>query len=383
VYVDVVSARVTVVAIAAVLALAGAAPSLAQAPDPEPVVPEAAFPSNMAFAPDGRLFYTELLSGNVRVVGSDGLLVPTPFTSFDVFTGASETGLLGIAIPPDFEQHPWVYVYLSRADEVRNEVVAVRAAGDTGVERRPVITLLSARTGYHNGGDLLFGPDGSLFIAVGEAHEPTRAQAPSDPGGKILRIDPNVAVPPGAPLPEGAVFTMGHRNSFGLCRDDATGDVWQTENGPGVDDEVNRLVAGGDYGWPDVTGRVDHDRYVDPVAVFGEPVALTGCAVWRGELYVGAYLTGGVYRIGREGAVSLVATMPAGVTDLQVGPDDRMYVATEEGIYALGAPAPGSPIPGLERRPGDVGPWVLAVATLVVVAAAAAGWLLTRRARAG
>lgn len=367
-------------AVAAVLALTGTAISVplvatpARAQEAEPVVPEAAFPSNMAFAPDGRLFYTELLTGDVRVVGTDGRLVDAPFTSFDVYTGASETGLLGIAIPPDFEQDPWVYVYLSDADDVRNRIVAVRAAGDIGGERRPVLDLLSARNGYHNGGDLLFAPNGRLFVAVGEAHEPARAQVPTDPGGKVLRIDPERPALDG--LPDGAVFTSGHRNSFGLCRDPDTGDIWQTENGPGVDDEVNLLIEGGNYGWPDATGRTSEGRYVDPVAVFGEPIALTGCAVWRGELYVGAYLTDAVYRIGRtRGDVSQVATLPGGVTDLLVGPDDRLYVATEAGIYALEAPSGGSPIPEPERRAGVIPPWVIVVVVVGVIAAAIAAWL--------
>ena len=117
--------------------------------------------------------------------------------------------------------------------------------------------------------------------------------------------------------------------------------------------------------------------------MFGEPVALTGCAVWRGELYVGAYLTDAVYRIDDDGSVSLIATLPGGVTDLQVGPEDRLYVATEAGIYALGSAAEGSPIPGIERRPGVIPPWVLVLATLGVLAAGAVAWRLTRRPTAG
>jgi quinoprotein glucose dehydrogenase len=367
--------RASVIAIAMTLAR----PAIAQVPTgPVPIVPDADFPTNMAFAPDGRLLYTELETGDVRVVAADGRLLPTPFASFDVHIGASETGLLGIAIPPDFDADPWVYVYLSEAGTVRNVLVAVRAAGDVGVERRRVLELLTAAHGYHNGGDLLFDPDGNLYVAVGEAHEPHRSQDPDDVGGKVLRIDPEAPPPPDA-LPGDAVFTLGHRNSFGLCRDPRSGEIWQTENGPSVDDEVNLLREGGNYGWPDVTGRADDPRYVDPVAVFGDTVALTGCAVWKGELYVGAYLTGGIYHVEPGGTVELVTTMPTGVTDLLVGPDDRLHVATEEGIYALGEPVTGSPIADVSERPGTLGPWLVVAVAIVLAVALALRVRITRR----
>jgi glucose/arabinose dehydrogenase len=374
-------------AIAVAIAITVPRPAAGQAgAEPEVVVRDARFPSNMAFTPDGRLLYTELVTGRVRVVSADGRLLRRPFATFDVYTGASETGLLGIAIPPDFERDPWVYLYLSEAETVRNVIVAVRASGDVGVEQRRVLELLTASHGYHNGGDLLFDPSGDLFVAVGEAHEPHRAPDPDDPGGKVLRVDPRAIRAPGG-LPDDAIFTLGHRNSFGLCRDPTTGQIWQTENGPGEDDEVNLLREDEEYGWPDVTGRARDDRYVDPVAVFGDPVALTGCAVWRGELYVGAYLTGGVYRVSPDGAVELVLTMPSGVTDLQIGPDDRLYVAAETGIFAVGRPAtgspapelPGTPLPDVEARPVELAPW-LAVAAAVVLAIAL-GWRVGARRR--
>lgn len=293
------------------------------------------FPTNMAFAPDGRLFFTEKDTGSVRVI-VDGRLRPRPFASFDVIN-EGETGLLGIALHPEFEREPWVYLYLSDAETRRNIVVRLRDEDGVGRGRQDVIALLTAQNGYHNGGDLLFGSDGLLYVAVGEVHEPDRAQVVSDLGGKILRLEPDGSVPADNPFgPKNPAYTMGHRNSFGLCVDPEKDRIWETENGPEADDEVNLLRPGRNYGWPLVTGFAPDDGFEPPLSVFPDTIALTGCVVWRGDLYVGAFLTGAVYRISSEGTAERVASFPAGVTDLQVGPDDRLYVATAEAIHALG-----------------------------------------------
>ncbi|MGZ4132710.1 MAG: PQQ-dependent sugar dehydrogenase, partial [Actinomycetota bacterium] len=280
----------------ALLVVLALAPAPARAQTPTPWLP-ADFPTNMAFAPDGRLFYTEKDTGRVRVVSAAGDLLPTPFATFGVGS-EGETGLLGIALDPGFASgRPWVVLYLSDAATGRNELVRVRADADVGGKVEVLQTFLPTTGLYHNGGDLLFAADGDLYVTVGEAHESQRAQDTNDVGGKVLRFTADGRPAPGNPFGAGnPVFTYGHRNSFGLCQDPSSGDIWETENGPDVNDEVNRLVAGADYGWPIVTGD-SGGRFQDPVAVFHDTVALTGCAWWRGGLYVGSYNDGLVRRI--------------------------------------------------------------------------------------
>ncbi len=317
-------------------------PALARtAAEPERWLDHVAFPTNMAFAPDGRLFFTEKETGRVRIV-RDGRLLDRPFVELDV-TGGAERGLLGIALDPDFGADPWVYLYLSDATDGRNRVVRVRADGDlaTGAPQT-LLDLLPADAGYHNGGDLLFLSDGSLLVAVGETHDPERAQDPDDRGGKILRIERDGSVPGDDPLgPGNPAFTLGHRNSFGLCADGARGAIWETENGPDVDDEVNRLVPGANYGWPEVTGVAEDPRFTDPEAVFPDTVALTGCAVVGDALFVGAFNTGALLRFplspdgDRLGAPTVVASLPTGITDVALGPDRALYVATADAIWRL------------------------------------------------
>ncbi|HEX6843731.1 MAG TPA: PQQ-dependent sugar dehydrogenase [Actinomycetota bacterium] len=369
-----------------VFALVTLAPAVAAAEEIQVVVDDATFPTNLAFTPDGRLFYTEKQTGLVRVVGSDGRLRDEPFVSVGVRTGG-ETGLLGIAVHPRFAQgDPWLYLYRSDPLTGMNELVRVRADGDRAAGAIvPLLTTVPATNAYHNGGDLLFGPDGMLYVSVGEAHEPDRAQDVEDLGGKVLRLTPEGAPAPGNPLGAGSpVYTFGHRNSFGLCADPDTGTIWETENGPDRDDEVNRLVPGADYGWPAVTGD-SGGRYEDPVSVFGDTVAVTGCAWWGGDLYVGSYKDGAVRRVLPDGTRQDVATLPAGVTDLVVGPDGRLYVATVTAILALGEPAATvtlspTPAPSLGGSRGALR-WLSIGAGVVLAVALGVRWWSGRRLR--
>jgi quinoprotein glucose dehydrogenase len=309
-----------------------------------------AFPTNMAWAPDGTLFFTEKESGDVRVVSPDGKLRESPFAHLDV-QGDAERGLLGIALHPRFPDEPWVYVYFTDLESQRNHLVRFRAGGDEATQTQVLLNDLPQAPGYHNGGDLLFGPDGMLYVAVGESHDPARAQDPDDLGGKILRLAPDGSVPPDNPFgPANPVYSIGHRNSFGLCSSPG-GEIYETENGPDVDDEINVLEAGGNYGWPEVTGS-SGGAYIDPILVFPQPIAITGCASWRGDLVFGSYLESLVrVLVPGEAGSEPVAEVPGGITDLSVGPDGLLYAATSDAIWRLGAPEPGPSPSSAEPAP--------------------------------
>jgi aldose sugar dehydrogenase len=339
----------------ALLALAFVAAGAAPAADaarakPRLVAGDLAFPTNIAFAPDGRIFYTEKETGDIRIIAEGGVL-PEPFDHLDVIEG-SETGLLGIALHPNFPADPWVYVYYTDAADGRNRMIRILADGDTGTDRQDMIDGLSASLGYHNGGDIVFGLDGSLFLSVGEAHEAERAQDPNDIGGKVIRILADGNLPPDNPFgPDNPVYSIGHRNSFGLCVDPSNGDLWETENGPASDDEINRIVAGANYGWPDQLGPGGAPPFVDPVVDYRVEIVPTGCAVWEGDLFVGSYATGLLHRIALPavpGAAvdDVVAHFDRGITDVAVGPDGDLYVATSDSIWRIaGAAASMAPIP--------------------------------------
>jgi glucose/arabinose dehydrogenase len=312
----------------------------------EPVATDLAFPTNLAFSADGRVFFTEKDSGNVRILQEDRVL-PEPFSTLPV-DGGGEKGLLGIALDPGFPEEPWVYVYYSDAADGRNRLVRIRAEGDVGTERRTLLELLPTVNGYHNGGDLAFGPDGKLYVVTGEAHEAARAQDPNDLGGKILRLNPDGSFPADNPFgPTSPVFALGIRNSFGLCFDPGSGALWETENGPSSDDEVNQIRAGQNYGWPDQLGPGGAPGFVDPVLDFPEVIVPTGCAFAHGAVWFGDY-HGELHRatLDSDGArQESVRTFDAGIADVARGPDGSLWVATVDAIYREAGAVSASPSP--------------------------------------
>jgi len=316
----------------------------------------------MAWTPDGsRLYFDEQATGDIRVAMPDGTVLAQPFAHLDV-DASSETGLLGIAINPDFPAEPFVYVYASDPTLGINRLLRFRADGDVA-DGPPQVLLdgLVTANRYHNGGDLVFGDDGMLYVTVGESHQRNLAQDPTSIGGKVLRLEPDGTVPPDNPIPGNPLFTFGHRNSFGICVDRATGDLWETENGPTSDDEVNLLRAGGNYGWPDVMGAGGPEGTIDPVVDHVQEIAPTGCAVWHGDLYYGSYLDGAIRRLdlppGPSPGPVAVALIHEPVYDLAVGPDDRLYVSSSSGIWRFDTPPSGTvSVPPPARAPGST-PW--------------------------
>lgn len=384
--------RLVSVLAAMTLVVAGADPAGAARARPELVMDGLASPTNVAIARDGRIFLAEQATGDVRII-EDGVLLPAPFDHVDVVAGA-ETGLLGLALHPAFPDRPWVYVYYSDAADGRNRLIRILADGNRGTDRQNLIDGLETANGYHNGGDIAFALDGSLLLSVGEAHESARAQDPNDIGGKVLRIEADGTLAPDNPFgPDNPVYSIGHRNSFGLCVDPATGNLWETENGPESDDEVNRVVAGGNYGWPDQLGPGGEPPHLDPVVDYPSAIVPTGYAVWQGDLYLGSYATGMLHRIrlpaepGRA-VDEAVARFDRGITDVAAGPDGVLYVATSDSIWRIAGradrmtpiPAPSVSTSGDERDGAGI-PLLAVAAALVAAAGLALRFMAGRRLR--
>jgi glucose/arabinose dehydrogenase len=319
-------------------------------PDIEVAWDGLAFPSGLALAPDGRIFFTELQTGNVRIIEADGTLRPEPFAHLDVAT-RGEVGLLSVALPPGFSESRYVYVVRSVPDDngraARHQVVRFRDANGAGVEATVVIDNLPASpTGLHNGGAIAFGPDGMLYVSVGDNEQPLSAADPASLRGKILRYTPEGGIPDDNPSPGSPVFAMGFRNVFGLAFQPFTGRLWATENGPDRDDEVNIVVAGAHYGWPEVRGAAARPPFVDPLLALSPSVGVTGITFRdAATAFFCDVVTQTLHRLKLTGpTLDQVATHElvgrgCGL-GIAVAPDGTLYFSDDHAIYRYRPPAP-------------------------------------------
>ena len=247
-------------------------------------------PTAMAFAPDGRVFICEQ-GGSLRVV-RDGQLLATPFVRVTV-NAAGERGLLGVAIDPFFPAQPFVYVYYTATTPaVHNRVSRFTASGDVAVAGSEVVLLdlpnLSATN--HNGGAIHFGPDGMLYIGVGENAVGSNAQSLNTPLGKLLRISRDGSIPASNPFfgqtsgINRAIWALGLRNPFTFAFDPASARLLINDVGQDAWEEVNDGFAGANYGWPATEGPTTDPRFTAPLYAYSH-ASTGGCAITGAAFY--------------------------------------------------------------------------------------------------
>ncbi|HEU4686673.1 MAG TPA: PQQ-dependent sugar dehydrogenase [Nitrospira sp.] len=285
----------------------------------QPVLSGLNFPVSLQEAPDGRLFFSERLTGNIRVINAPWQLAGQPFCQVPI-SANGEQGLLGLALDPGFAQNHFVYVYYTAPGGTANRVVRYTDLGGVCAQETVILDNLPAGT-FHNGGIIQFGPDGKLYVVIGDAENSANAQDPTSLAGKLLRVnaDAGGSAPSDNPFVSSAnanarkVYSLGHRNSFGFTFHPTTGDLWEAENGPTDNDEINRIVAGGNYGWPTVRGIAGNLNFIDPILTFTPPVAPTGIVAipsntavypvgFRDNLLVADFNDGKIRRIVLSGA---------------------------------------------------------------------------------
>lgn len=252
---------------------------------PRVVATELDVPWEIRFLPDGDLLVTERPGRLVRLT-PDGRRVRTDTVPGVAAVG--ESGLMGLALDPSYEDGGDVYLcYTTEAGDegLTNRIDRFRyGAGGLSAPEPVLREIAGAR--FHDGCRLEFGPDGHLFVTMGDAGDGDRAQDPSSLSGTVLRIRPDGSPAPGNPF-DNPVFTYGHRNPQGLARDDA-GRLWSTEHGrsglrSGLD-EINLLVRGNNYGWPEIEGDETAPDMVGPVAHSGPDVTWAPAgAAWMDE----------------------------------------------------------------------------------------------------
>lgn len=318
-----------------------------------------AAPWGLAQLPDGQWLVTQRDTATILVVPPDGS-APRTVTGVgaedlaDRTVSDSEAGLLGIALSPTFAEDDLVFVY--RRGETGNEVL--RGELD-GAILGPLTTILGEipAAGNHNGGRLAFGPDGYLYITTGDAGDSQLSQDPDSLAGKILRVTADGAAPAGNPLPGSPVWSLGHRNVQGLGWA-ADGRMFASEFGQNTFDELNLIIAGGNYGWPEVEGVAGAqgaaDGFIDPLAtwptsdaspsglaVTDEGVYLAGLRgerLWRlplaasglgepQELFAGEYGRLRAVTVDRDGSLAVLTNNTDGRGDPRPGDDHLLLVS--------------------------------------------------------
>jgi glucose/arabinose dehydrogenase len=287
----------------------------------------------LAFLPGGDALVTERDSGRLlRVSGSGDVQEIQTLPE----GGSGEGGLLGLAVSPDYVDDRYIYTYYTTG--VDNRVVRFHM----GETPEPILTGIPSNT-YHDGGRIKFGPDGMLYVSTGDAGDSGNSQDRSSLGGKILRIEPGGSIPPDNPFPGNPVYSYGHRNVEGLAWD-SEGRLYASEFGASTWDEVNRIEAGENYGWPEVEGRGGEDQgYVDPITVWppseaspsGAEIMVEGAIPqWEGDLFVAALRGEGLWRLelNDSGEVvdreKLLDGEVGRVRDAIQAPDGSLWVST-------------------------------------------------------
>jgi len=326
-------------------------------------------PWSLAFTPEGDILVTEKYRG-LRVV-RDGRLLPQPVPGgpTGVFAEA-DSGLLDVALDPDFARNRVLFLSFAEGDAQANRTAVWRGRYVEGrlLDGRVVFRAKPDKAGPgHPGGRLLFLPDGTLLLTIGDGFDyKAAAQDLGSHLGKIVRITQGGAAPADNPfagqagaLPE--IWTRGHRNVQGLARDPETGEVWSHEHGPRGGDEVNRLRAGANYGWPLVTHGIDYDLSIISERAFAPgierswffwapSIAPSGLAVyrgapfpdWEGKLLVGGLASKAVSRLRpakQPGFLieeeRMFGSLDQRIRDVRVAPDGYVYLLTDEDAAEL------------------------------------------------
>jgi len=310
-------------------------------------------PTAMAFAPDGRLFVTEQ-AGAVRIITPEGQLLPTPFLVTTNMRSDEERGLLGIAFDPDFVNNNYIYIFYTE-NSLGARLSRFTANGNTVVPNSELILLEYYNiSGNHRGGDIHFGPDGKLYLSLGDAGEPLNSQLVTNYDGKILRLNSDGTIPNDNPTsfvntsgqtltPVGqyrAIWAFGLRNPYRFSFDSNTGKMHINDVGAGAWEEVNVGQAGINYGWPTCEGMCSNQYAQNPIYVHER--GIEGCAITGGAFYTGnqfpATYTDNYFIIDycstwiryldtSNTFYTFPLSIPQFSVDLKTGPDGSLYVA--------------------------------------------------------
>lgn len=316
---------------------------------------------SLNFTPGGsQLLYTIWKASTVQVgaidmaSGSVSTYTSSAAVRNNDFSGSStEAGVLGMELDPAFSSNKKVYICYSywNGNNGRNRVSSFIISGSSLTSEKPLLSdMLGAWN--HNGCRVVYGPDGKLYITMGEAGNEANAQDQSKLSGKIFRINPDGTIPGDNPIAGSPVWTLGHRNPQGLVFQPGTNTLWSTEHGPDIRDELNVIEKGKNYGWPNCTGTQacpSVSNYKPAIAQYepndSDTIAPSDMMFytadtfpqWKGSLFFVTLKTGRLYRLEVSGQsvtkqeILINNSQYGRLRDIAPGPDGRIYISTDDG----------------------------------------------------
>jgi glucose/arabinose dehydrogenase len=262
-------------------------------------------PTDMVMTPDGRIFIT-IKSGKVVIV-QNGALLPTPLLNIETnVDNTNERGLGHIVLDPNFSTNGYFYLYFTVRETSglnlnKNRISRYTASGNTASASTEVqlLTLNSLSGTIHNAGDMVFAPDGKLFVSTGEGAFPDNAQSPNNLLGKVLRINSDGTVPTDNPFYNNssfvginkAIYALGLRNPFSMDIQPGTGKLFVCDVGQSMWEEINEIEPGKNYGWPGIEGTRTTEAlptlgtYKDPLKAYSHITADGGCSIVGAAFY--------------------------------------------------------------------------------------------------
>ena len=327
-------------------------------------------PWGMTFLPDGRMLVTQK-AGQLLILSADGRQIETQVGGVPAVLSSGQGGLLDVALDPDFATSP--YIYLTYAEAGTD---AESGLSGTAVARGRLVgnALASVEVIYrqipkvdgtgHYGSRLAFRSDKTLFVTLGERQKFDPAQDLNTTLGKVIRINRDGSIPADNPAwssGRSEIWTYGHRNPQGAAIRPGTDELWVNEHGPQGGDELNRILPGGNYGWPLVSygchygqpvgdacrigGGTHSPLYQEPVS-YWVPVSIAPAGLlfytgsrfpqWQGQAFMGALAGKALWRIQLSGNQEvarerLFAGLDERIRAVQQGPDGYIYLLTDSG----------------------------------------------------
>ena len=322
-------------------------------------------PWGMAFLPDGGVLVTER-AGRLRLV-REGRVDPRPIAGVPSVVARGQGGLLDVALHPSYASNRLVYLSYSKPGPEGATTAVVRGRLE-GHALTDIEEVFEARAwsggGQHFGSRLVFDGNGHLFISVGERGRMQNAQDLMNHAGAIIRLHEDGRIPSDNPfvgredaLPE--IWAYGVRSPQGLTLHPGTGELWESEHGPRGGDEVNVILPGANYGWPEITYGINYNGrpitdltekagMEQPVHYWVPSIATSGIAVytgdrlpaWQGDVFVGGMAGRQLARLRFDGhrrieVEALLTEYGRRIRDVRNGPDGYLYLLTDEDEGAL------------------------------------------------